>query len=94
MTRLLFDNRLPEGTNVFACIGDVLPPLNDTQLVHGPKITADINTIVKTREALLALANSGDELAGYYAEALAMAIEEKNKIPSNTPLTEWIAFKG
>lgn len=94
MTRLLFDNRLPEGTNVFACIGDVLPPLNDKELVHGPKITADLNTITQTREALLTLKNDGDELAGYYAEALVMAIEEKNKIPSTTPLTEWIVFKG
>lgn len=95
MTRLLFDGRLPEEMNVFACIGDVLPPLNDERKTYDGMVMVDMDTLKTTRDALQKLADEGMEVAGYYVESLEEAIKEKaNKKMADGPLEERIFFKG
>ncbi len=92
MTRLLFNGRLPEDMNVFACIGEVLPPLNDGQLVFAHSISASEEELIRTKEALI---RDGSELALFYAEAVTIAIEKKAHISEESePLRESIFFKG
>lgn len=75
MTKLLFDGRFPEGTNVFACLGDVLPPLKDNVYGEPHKVTLSEDELIKTRNALISLGN--DEMAEAYAEAVEWVIEQK-----------------
>lgn len=75
MTKLIFDGRLPEGTNVFACIGDVLPPLKDDVYGEPHKVNLSEDELIKTRDALISLGN--DEMAEAYAEAIDWVIEQK-----------------
>ena len=88
---MIFDGRLPEGTNVFACIGDVLPPLHSETLGYPRMVTADDATIAATREALVALGD--DDLAVAYIEAIDWVVEEKKKREAYTgPRSDRIAF--
>ena len=75
MTKLIFDGKLPEGTNVFACLGDVLPPLKNDVLGEPNKVTVSMETLTEVRHALKALCD--DEVAEAYAEAIDWVIEQK-----------------
>lgn len=93
MTRLLFGKKLPQGMNVFACIGDVLPPLKDDSPAEVLRITADRAYMEAVRDALLAL--EGDSVAAAYAGAIAWAIAEKEKMDKPVlPQRERQAFRG
>lgn len=93
MTRLIFEGKLPENMNVFACIGNVLPPLQNDAPAHLRMVFADRETLEKTRDALLALEE--DKVAQAYAEAVAWVMEEKEKQAAYTgPRKDRIAFKG
>ena len=75
MTKLIFDGRLPEGTNVFACLGDVLPPLKDEVYGEPHKVNLSEDELIKTRDALISLGS--DELAEAYVGAIDWVIEQK-----------------
>ena len=91
LTKVIFDGRLPEGTNVFACIGDVLPPLHSETLGYPRMATADDATVAATREALAALGD--DDLAIAYIEAIDWVAEEKKKREAYAgPRSDRIAF--
>ena len=92
MTRLIFDGKLPENMNVFACVGDVLPPLKDEEPAHLRKVFASRETLEETARALSAL---DGEVARAYGDAIAWVLEEKAKQGAYTgPREEKIAFKG
>ena len=91
LTKVIFEGRLPEGVNVFACIGDVLPPLNSEQLGYPRMVTADEAMMNATREALAALGD--DELAQAYIEAIDWTINYKQKQEAfSGPRSDRIAF--
>ena len=75
MTRIIFEDKLPEGTNVFACIGDVLPPLKNDVYGEPRKVKLAAEDMIKVRDALLTL--DGDEQAEAYVEAIDWMIEQK-----------------
>jgi hypothetical protein len=78
--------------NVFACIGDVMPPLRDDSPADVLRISADKNEMQTVRDSLTALEGN---TAKAYAEAVAWALEEKEK--QNAPVLpqkERLAFKG
>ncbi len=75
MTKLIFEGRLPEGTNVFACLGDVLPPLKDDVYGEPHKVKVSLDTLTEASNALKALGE--DEIAQAYAEAVDWVIEQK-----------------
>ena len=92
MTKLLFDNKLPEGTNVFACVGDVLPPLESENLAHLRMVSADMPTLHQVRDDLRALAD--DETAQAFAEAIDWVIDQKNNQQAFAgPRTDRIKFE-
>ena len=92
MTRLIFDGKLPEDMNVFACVGDVLPPLKDDEPAHLRRVFASRETLEKTAQALTTLEN---EVAQSYADAIGWVLEEKAKQGAYTgPREDRIAFKG
>ena len=92
MTRLIFGGKLPEGMNVFACVGDVLPPLKDDEPAHLRKVFVSRETLESTANALAAL---DDEVARSYAEAIGWVLEEKAKQVGYTgPRKDKITFKG
>ena len=93
LTRVLFDGKLPEGMNIFTCIGDVLPPLDDQKPAHLRMVFADLATLAETAAALRALA--GDDVAQSYAQAIEWVMEEKKQQTGYTgPQTERIKFQG
>ena len=93
MTHLLFEGKLPEGMNVFACIGNVLPPQQNGVPAHLRMVFADRETLEKTKAALTAL--EADPLAKTYADAISWVMEEKEKLATYTgPRKDRIAFKG
>lgn len=94
MTRIIFDGKLPEDMNVFAGIGDVLPPLKNNEKVHLDMITANTDELVKIKDALRVLEHDGNETAGCYADAVEFAITEKQNKKTDEPLHERIFFKG
>lgn len=92
MTHLIFEGKLPEDMNVFACIGNVLPPLEDAAPAHLRMIFANRETLEKTRDALAVLDST---VAKSYAEAITWVMEEKEKQGAYTgPRKDRIAFKG
>ena len=60
---------------MFACLGDVLPPLKDNVYGEPHKVTLSEDELIKTRNALISLGN--DEMAEAYAEAVEWVIEQK-----------------
>ena len=93
MTRLIFGGKLPEGMNVFACVGNVLPPLKDDAPAHLRMVFTPIETLEKTRDALAKLET--DPVAKAYLDAVNWVIEEKKKLPSYAgPQKKRIAFQG
>ena len=91
LTRVIFGDKLPEGTNVFACIGDVLPPLEDDKLGYPRMVSADMETLYKVRDLLYAL--EGDDDAQAYAEAIDWVInEKKNQEAFSGPRSDRIEF--
>lgn len=93
MTRLLFDGKLPEDINVFACIGCVLPPLENGKPAHLRRVFADADVLIRTRDALASL--SDNKTAQAYAQAVDWVIREKAKQGDYTgPRKDRIAFKG
>lgn len=93
MTRLIFGGKLPEHVNVFACVGDVLPPLQDDKPAHPRRVFADRQTLLEARSALAQL--EADETARAYMEAVDWVIREKEKQQTYTgPQKERVAFKG
>ena len=92
MTRLIFAGKLPEDMNVFACVGNVLPPLQDDMPAHVRMVFASRETLETTRDALLAIE---DSVADAYAEAIGWVLEEKKKQGAYTgPRKDRITFKG
>ena len=75
MTKIIFDGKLPEGTNVFACLGDVLPPLKNEVLGEPRKVKLGIDEMIKVRDLLTVL--ESDEQAAAYVEAINWMIEQK-----------------
>ena len=93
MTRVVFDRKLPENMNVFACIGDVLPPLANDAPAHIRMVFAEKKTLEAVRDALLQIED--DSVAYAYLEAVQWVIAEKEKQSAYTgPQKERIAFKG
>ena len=93
MTRLIFGDKLPEGMNVFAAVGNVLPPLTNEPPAHVRMVFAQRETLESVRNALLQIENDG--VAAAYAEAVQYVIDEKKKQGEYTgPQKERIAFKG
>lgn len=95
MTRVLFEKKLPEDMNVFDCFGDVLPPLKEKVPAELDRITISIDEMKNTATALRALAKDGNETAGYYADAIEKAIEERsNRKVDDAPQKERKFFVG
>lgn len=93
MTRLIFGGKLPEDMNVFACVGNVLPPLQDDTPAHLRMVFVDWDTLKTTRDALAAL--EGDATAQAYAEAITWVMKEKEKQSAYTgPRKDRIVFQG
>ena len=82
MTRILFSGALPADMNVFACIGTVLPPLNEKTKVSVYSIAAPECELIRTEKALRVLAEKGDWLAGAYADAVSEAGAELRALPA------------
>ena len=92
VTRVVFEGALPEGMDVFACIGDVLPPLENEKPAHLPMITASLAEIREVREALGEL---NTPIAEAYTEALDWVLKKKAEETGYTgPRTERIKFQG
>ena len=92
LTRVIFEKKLPKDMDVFACIGDVLPPLENEKMAHLPMIHASLETMETARAALAQL---GGPLAAAYEKAIAWAMAEKEKETGYTgPQKERISFKG
>lgn len=92
LTRVVFEGALPEEMDVFACVGDVLPPLENEKPAHLPMIGAHVAEIQKVRGALAQL---GTPVAVAYVEALDWVLEKKSEAPGYTgPQTERIKFQG
>ena len=92
LTRVVFEGALPEGMDVFACIGDMLPPLENGKPAHLPMIMARLEEIQEVREALSKL---DTPVAKAYTEALDWVLEEKAKeIGYTGPRKDRIAFQG
>ena len=78
--------------DVFACLGDVLPPLENHKPAHLPMIHASQAQMEAVRAALGAVDN---QEAKAYEKAVAWAIEEKAKQTGYTgPQKGKISFKG
>ena len=92
MTRVVFEKGLPEGMDVFGCIGDLLPPLENEKPAHLPMIGVSLAEIRRVREAL---GNLDTPTARAYAEALDWVLEQKAAQPTyNGPKSERTKFKG
>ena len=92
ITRVVFEGALPENMDVFACIGDVLPPLEDKKPAHLPMIGV---SPAETREVRGALAQLDTPTARAYTEALSWVLEEKAKDPGYTgPKKARVKFQG
>jgi hypothetical protein len=92
ITRVVFEGALPEEMDVFACVGDVLPPLENEKPAHLPMIGAHVAEIQKVRGALAQL---GTPVAVAYVEALDWVLEKKSEAPGYTgPQTERMKFQG
>ena len=92
ITRVVFEGALPEEMDVFACIGDVIPPLENEKPAHLPMIGADVAEIQKVREALATL---GTPIGEAYVEALDWVLEKKAAESGYTgPRTERMKFQG
>jgi len=93
MTRLIFERRLPEDMNVFACVGNVLPPLKNDEPGAVRMVFADVHTLTETKDALHKLTD--DPIAQAYAEAVEWVIAQKEKQAAYTgPREDRIAFQG
>jgi hypothetical protein len=93
VTRVVFDRKLPEGMNVFACVGNVLPPLTNDMPAHIRMVFAQKETLEQVRDALLQIED--DSVAYAYAEAVQWVIAEKEKQGAYTgPRKDRISFKG
>ena len=93
MTRLIFGDKLPEDMNVFAAVGNVLPPLTNEQPGHVRMVFADRSTLETVYRALAKIEN--DSVAAAYAEAVKYVMDEKEKQGKYTgPREDRIAFKG
>ena len=78
--------------DVFACIGDVIPPLENEKPAHLPMIGADLAEIAQVRQALAA---AHTPIAEAYAEALDWVLEQKAAETGYTgPRTERMKFQG
>ena len=92
ITRVVFEGALPEGMDVFACVGDVLPPLEDEKPAHLPMIGASLAEIQKVRGALAQL---DTPVAEAYREALDWVLTQKAAETGYTgPRTERAKFQG
>ena len=92
LTRVIFEKKLPADMNVFACLGDVLPPLENHKPAHLPMIHASQAQMKAVRAAL---GGVDSKEARIFEKAVAWAIEEKAKQTGYTgPQKERISFKG
>ena len=95
MTHVLFEGKLPEGMNVFRAVGEVLPPLKNESKAHFKYLQADVDELREIKEALEALAATGDALAAVYADIAAASLEyKKNEVVVKGPLTHTVKFDG
>ena len=92
VTRVVFEGALPEDLDVFACIGDVIPPLEDHKPAHLPMVGVGLAEIQKVREALAKL---DTPIGKAYGEALDWVLEQKAQETGYTgPQKERIKFQG
>lgn len=94
LTRIIFGGKLPEDMNVFAAVGDVLPPLKDNVKIHKDMITADTEELLRIKNALGKAAADGDDTAQSYLDAVKAAIDERLTEKVKEPLKERISFRG
>ena len=93
MTRVIFGDKLPEGMNVFAAVGNVLPPLSNAQPAHVRMVFAEQETLEAVYGALQAIED--DSVAAAYGEAVKYVMDEKKKLGQYTgPRKDRITFKG
>lgn len=92
LTRVVFEGALPEDMDVFACIGDVLPPLENEKPAHLPMIGVEASRVEEVRDALRKLQTPTAEA---YVEALNWVLAEKAGETGYTgPRDERIQFRG
>lgn len=100
MTRALFERQLPDDINVFDAIGDVLPPLENSNKFHKQKLMASPADIARIRDALTALSEKATDknlasLAAVYADMASAALAFREESFKNTdPMKECIPFEG
>lgn len=75
LTRAIFGAGVPDGLDVFAAVGDVLPPRKKDGRIYPEKITARKDELEKIENALCSLAAKGDFTASAYALAARDAID-------------------
>lgn len=100
LTRALFERKLPDDINVFAAVGDVLPPQENNVKFHKQKLVTAPEEIARIRDALLTLANTATDrnlayLASVYADIATASLSFRREQLENTdPLKESIPFDG
>ena len=101
LTRLLFENGLPEDLNVFTAVGKVLPPLRDDRMLHKPPVSMTDPADLRRIESALTdyCETAADEqhlrLARCYLQVAREAVAYRESIdPHAGPKKERIAFFG
>lgn len=85
LTRNIFEKKLPPEINVFNAIGDVLPPLSNTEKFHRKRMVAELDELYRIHESLSKLVYSKNQphlvgLAKVYADIVDETIDYcKNK---------------
>ena len=94
ITRVIFGDKLSDDINVFAAIGDVLPPLTNNEKIHKNMVMANVDELERIKNALSNIITSDFDVAKSYLEATEVAIAEVKNRKEEAPLKESIAFKG
>ncbi len=102
MTRVLFDGMLPLDLNVFAAVGEVLPPRGSKkqvdrthEILFPSRITADLEELERIRRELAVLSAEGHALAGVYLEVAEEAIKAvENREEYKGPAKKRKHFEG
>lgn len=89
LTKAILGAGTPDGLDVFACIGDLIPPRDSMlgreegsveKLAYVDKVTADIQTLHTTISALKAMSDgSTGRRAKAYSDCIQYVIDEKSK---------------
>lgn len=93
LTKILFEGKLPEGTNIFEAAGDILPPVKKTEHpFHANNLFASPERLEALQKNLAAL--EGDPLAEAYAKLAGQAAAYRRERLAAAPRTETIQFEG